>query len=205
MKSFDLCRLSASLALLASAGMAQALTSTFEGCEGVVEQAGLFPQGSPSNWQDIFGVTWPNPVGNFRQINIANGNMLTLPLLPTTTQFQSGVISVAEAPGLSGGPTTISLSTCRGDLRVPELQNSEQNCIGYGTAQSQIIWFIDAPPSPNYCSLKSGVTYWLNIAYVEVPLSLPIPVPTCTDPIQCSARLGSRTLSRAEVEALRVD
>lgn len=196
------------IALLLAAGVApaqeQLLRDGFEAldCAVVQELTGLFPQPAPAQWQELFsGATWPNPDGNFRSLRVFNGYMVNMPIAANSAS-QAGRLELSEAPGQPGGPVVVSISRCRGDFRLADLNNSRQRCLGYGTSAPTVLWVIDGPPSPDYCPLQAGQGYWINVAYLDIPYgTAPVPT-TCADPNNCFTLIGSRSLNAAELQVL---
>lgn len=172
-------------------------------CAEVTEAAGLFIQPSPAGWQALFnGFNWPAPFGNFRTLGVDNGQMVTMPIVAPNLGGQGGTVELAESTGLPTGPVVVSISPCRGDFRLADLANNERLCIGYGSSAPTLVWFIGGAPNPNYCALVPGQTYWLNVAYLNVPYTT-VPAPsTCGAPQRCFTLIGTRTLSATELEAI---
>ena len=192
-----------SMSLLCAAPMAAAtdhlMRSNFNDCDGV-ELPGLQFQATPTSWNSIFGQTWPNPLGNFQSVSIDNGFMVSFPFVAAGS-LPIGVIETSDAPGQPAASRSISISTCRGDFRPQVLQNSGQWCLGSGSNPA-LVFAIGFAPSETYCPLVSGATYWLNIAYFEIPHKVPA-ISTCLNPPACTMRLGARSLTRAEFEAVQ--
>lgn len=177
--------------LLAASSAAQAqlsdplLNAGFEDREQHLDH-GLLLQPLPNSWSAVFGATFPAPNGNFRSVRIESGRYVSIQLtgpgsVAPLQALRGGAmrIETSEAPGATGAPVAMSISTLRGDFRsVPG------PCLAYnGTVQVSIFLA--------QCPASFLQTYWLNIANIALPYAVPAQ-PLCPDPQGCSSLLGVR-------------
>lgn len=207
-------RILAGLLLATSGGLAVAqdvvfrdlfedLTIPPDSCDGVEALTGLATQAQPGSWSTLFpGFVFPAPIGNFKWLTVQNGYAVSLPIaVASSFSASAGTVELAEASGMPTAPLVVTISKCRGDFRMAALVNAERNCMSFGTSAPIVLWLRNGAASPDYCPMQADTTYWLNIAYINVPITSPASS-SCPGFGSCTSIVGARTFSQAEFQAL---
>lgn len=129
-------------------------------------------------WADIFGSDFPARNSDYSTTRIASGKFVALAFTtgtrgdPIYGGSDLGSIEMASSQG-GNGIATLSFSACPGDFSTQPAPNPCWVSFGAG----QFVWKLGGV-EPFACVLAENITYYLNVAFVDMPGGQN----TCTSP-----------------------
>lgn len=144
------------------------------------------------NWADLFGTDFPSRPSSTADVSIEVGKFIALefttgaPGDPIYAGVEFGTLEVAQVAA-NNGQLALSISTCPGDLthQVPLTAQCRFN-----GGQGLLAWAL-TPGDPFACNVAHNVTYYLNLAHVDVNTG----ASSCTNPAgapsRCTAHIST--------------
>lgn len=119
--------------------------------------------GDDLTWEDVFGLTWPQPTYSQRTVTVDRAGYLSLEFNTANFADWRGSLKTITAIGTQGN-RLIAISKCPGDFSE-HLTSSLDACSEDQYNGGAVAWSTQANPSSSFCALDLDTTFYVNITF----------------------------------------